>query len=192
MYVPYSKLEGVSMAARRVTVVLAATVLAVMAAIAVSAMRPEEAGAVPSNTVRTCDGTTMDLRPKEEALLHLHNQIRRSYGLQPFCVDPTLTVAARGHSAAMIQGNYFGHGLVGARLTSYGYNWSTYGENIAGGYGYYRSSPNSIFGMWMASPGHHSNIVNGSFQQIGMGTAAGEYNGITGYTMFTVDFATPG
>ena len=42
--------------------------------------------------------------------------------------------------------------------------------------------------MWMTSPGHHANIMNGTFQEIGVGTATGEYNGIANYTMYTVDF----
>jgi uncharacterized protein YkwD len=192
VYVTFSKLEGVSMAARRMTIVLAAMVLAVIAAITVSAIEPEKAGAVPTKVMTTCDGGTIALEPNENRIVHLQNQARRSYGLEPLCVDPTLTEAARGHSANMIAGNYFGHGSVGARLSSYGYNWSTYGENIAGGYGYYLSSPDYTFDMWMASPGHHANIMNGSFQEVGVGTATGEYNGIARYTMYTVDFGTPG
>ncbi len=45
--------------------------------------------------------------------------------------------------------------------------------------------------MWMASPGHHANIMNGNFQEIGIGTATGEYNGMANYTMYTVDLAVP-
>lgn len=179
------------MAARCMTVVLAAMVLAVMAAVALSAVGPEEAGAaVTSETVRTCDGGSIALDPNERRALALHNQARQSYGLGSLCVDPVLTAAARAHSARMIQNNFFAHGDVGARLARRGYEWLTYGENIAGGYGYYASSPDNIFDMWMASPGHHANIVNGSFEEVGIGTATGEYNGIAGYTMYTADFGT--
>ena len=179
------------MAARCVTVVLAAMVLAAMTAVAVSAIKPERADAVPTEMRRTCDGGTIALEPAENRIVHLQNQARRSYGLAPLCVDPTLTEAARAHSADMIARNYFGHGPVGARLTSYGYNWYTYGENIAGGYGYSYSSPDHAFNMWMASPPHHANIMSGYFQEVGVGMATGEYNGIANYTMYTVDFATP-
>ena len=110
------------MAARCVTVVLAAMVLAVMAALGFSAIKPESVGAAPSYTVRTCDGGTIALEENEYRILRLHNQIRRSYGLEPLCADPLLTEAARGHSAGMIGRNYFGHGSVGARLSRYGYD----------------------------------------------------------------------
>jgi uncharacterized protein YkwD len=179
------------MAARCTTVVLAAMALAVMAAVALSAVEPKEAGAaVDTETVRACDEGSIALEPNERRALALHNQARRSYGLIPLCVDPVLTAAARVHSDRMIQLDLFAHGDVGARLTRHGYEWLTYGENIAGGYGYYASSPDNIFDMWMASPGHHANIVNGSFEEVGIGTATGEYNGITGYTMYTADFGT--
>lgn len=176
------------MAARGVTVVLAAMVLAVMTAVAVTAIKPEKAVAVPGTTVRTCDGGSIALEENEWFLLRLHNQARRNYGLEPFCVDPILTQAARDHSADMIARNHFGHGLVGSKLSSYGYNWVTYAENI-GGYGSY-SSPRSTFDVWMGSAGHHANIVNGSFEEIGIGMAVGEYNGIANYIMYTVDFGT--
>ena len=176
------------MVLRYATVVLAAAFLAIVVALSVTAIKPERAGAVPTKMMTTCDGGTIALEKNENRIVHLQNQTRRSYGLEPLCVDPTLTQAARGHSADMIARNYFGHGLVGSRLTSYGYNWLTYGENIAGGYGYDYSSPEHTFEMWMASPGHHANIMNGSFEEVGVGTATGEYNGIANYTMYTVDF----
>jgi uncharacterized protein YkwD len=178
-------------ARRRVTVVLVAVAMAVVAAVCISAFEPEKADAVPSTTVRTCDGGSIMLNENEWVVLRLQNHVRRIYGLERLCVDPTLTAAARGHSADMIQRNYFGHGLVGARLASFGYNWSTYGENIAGGYGRRLSSPRHMFDMWWASPAHHANIMNGAFEEVGIGTATGEYNGIARYTMYTVDFGTP-
>ncbi|MDQ5817113.1 MAG: CAP domain-containing protein, partial [Actinomycetota bacterium] len=155
------------------------------------AIKPERADAVPTITRTTCDGGTIALDVEENRIVHFQNQARISSGLEPLCVDPILTEAARGHSADMIARNYFGHGMVGARLTSYGYNWLTYGENIAGGYGAYYSSGDHAMQMWMASPGHHANIMNPNFQEVGVGKATGEYNGIANYTLYTVDFAAP-
>ena len=179
------------MVLRYATVVLAAAFLAIVVALSVTAIKPEKADAVPTKTRTTCDGETIVLDADENRIVHLQNQARRNSGLQPLCVDPTLTEAARGHSADMIARNYFGHGSVGARLTSYGYNWLTYGENIAGGYGGYYSTGDSAMQQWMASPGHHANIMNPNFQEVGVGKATGEYNGIANYTLYTVDFAVP-
>jgi uncharacterized protein YkwD len=124
-------------------------------------------------------------------IFRLQNQARLNSGLERLCVDPILTEAARGHSADMIARNYFGHGSVGARLTSYGYNWITYGENIAGGYGGYYASADGAMDQWMASPGHYANIMSSNFQEVGVGMATGEYNGIANYTLYTVDFGLP-
>jgi uncharacterized protein YkwD len=44
------------------------------------------------------------------------------------------------------------------------------GENLAwGSHGY--SRPSVIMRMWMNSPGHRANILNGSFREIGVGLA---------------------
>ena len=179
------------MVLRYATVVLAAAFLAIVVALSITAIKPERADAVPTETVRTCDGSTIALDYDERRIFRLQSRARISSGLERLCIDPILTEAARGHSADMIARNYFGHGLVGARLTSYGYNWLTYGENIAGGYGAYYSSADGAMQQWMASPGHHANIMNPNFQEVGVGKATGEYNGIANYTLYTVDFAVP-
>ena len=44
--------------------------------------------------------------------------------------------------------------------------------------------------MWMGSAGHHANIVNRSFEELGIGMAVCENSGIANYTMYTVDFGT--
>ena len=179
------------MVLRYATVVLAATFLAIVVALSVTAIKPERADAEPTITRTTCDGGTIALDAEENRIVHVQNRARISSGLEPLCVDPILTEAARGHAADMIARNYFGHGLVAARLSSYGYNWLTYGENIAGGYGAYYSSGDHAMQMWMASPGHHANIMNPNFQEVGVGMGTGEYNGIANYTLYTVDFALP-
>jgi uncharacterized protein YkwD len=179
------------MVLRYATIVLVAAFLAIVVALSVTAIKPEKADAVPTITRTTCDGGTIALDVEENRIVHLQNQARISSGLEPLCIDPILTQAARDHSADMIARNYFGHGLVGSRLSSYGYNWLTYGENIAGGYGGYYSSADGAMAQWMASPGHHANIMNPNFQEVGVGMATGEYNGIANYTLYTVDFAVP-
>ncbi len=175
------------MVLRYLAVVLATAFLAIVVSLCVTAIKPERAEAVPTETVRTCDGSTIALEFEERRIFRMQNRARISSGLEPLCVDPILTEAARGHAADMIARNYFGHGLVGARLSSYGYNWLTYGENIAGGSGA-RGKPKPILGQWMKSSHHRANILNGGFRQIGVGTAKGDYRGVGGYTMYTVDF----
>ena len=170
---------------RYATVMLGAVILATLVALSVSAVEPKQAKAAIA--VRTCGSGSIALKAKEERTLRLHNQVRRNHGLRPLCVNRKLTKAARAHSADMIRRDYFGHGPVGTRLTSYGYRWSIYAENIAGGSGAL-GKPKPILGRWMKSSHHRANILNGRLRQIGVGTAKGDYRGVGGYTMYTVDF----
>jgi uncharacterized protein YkwD len=122
----------------------------------------------------------------------LHNETRAEHGLEPLCIDPVLTRAARSHSREMVEKNYFSHRSydgedVGARLRRFGYDWSVCGENIAGEYGNL-GEPDPIFELWINSTDHRANILDGRFRQVGVGTYTGNYKGMEGYTMYTVDF----
>ena len=175
------------MVLRYCVVVLASAVLAAVLALSVSAVEPQKAEAASS--VKTCGGGKITLNAKEESTLRLHNRTRTNRGLKPLCVHPALTKAARAHSANMIRNDYFGHRDVGQRLKRYGYNWRAYAENIAGGTGRY-TRPANTFRRWMNSSGHRTNILDGRFREVGIGTATGTFEGKRGYTMYTVDFGT--
>jgi uncharacterized protein YkwD len=178
------------MAARRcASVVLAATVLAVVAAIGVFALEAEEAGARGAATARTCGGGRIELEANEKRTLQLHNRARERRELKRLCVHPKLQKAARAHSATMIKKDRFFHGSVGARLKRHGYRWKTYGENIAGGSGRL-GTPRSVFERWMNSRTHRPNILKRGFREVGIGTATGAFKGTKGYTMYTADFGT--
>jgi uncharacterized protein YkwD len=174
---------------RHTIVVIAAMVVATLGAVSVSTAAPEAAKA--ASTIRTCDGGRIQLNADEQRTLRLHNQARERRGIRPLCVHPALTKAARSHSAEMIRKDYLRHGNVVRRLKKVGYNWRTYGENIALGSGS-RGSPDSIFRRWMKSRHHRSNILNGGFREVGVGTATGTYKRVNGVTMYTVDFGTRG
>ena len=173
---------------KHLLVFIAAMVLATVgAAASVFATEPEEVQT--ASAVKTCDGETIELNAKQERILHLHNQARESRDIRPLCVHPALTRAARSHSAAMIRKDRLWHGNVGRRLKRFGYDWLTYGENIGLGSGS-RGSPESIFKRWMKSRGHRSNILNESFEEVGIGSTTGTYKGTKGVTVYTVDFGT--
>jgi uncharacterized protein YkwD len=173
------------MVLRHAIVVIAAVVLATFSAVFISAVEPKKAEA--ASAVRTCGGGKIQLKPKEERTLRLHNRARNNRGLRPLCVHPKLTKAARVHSAVTIRKDYLRHGNVGRRLTRFGYNWRTYAENIGGGSGRY-GRPGNVFRRWMNSRGHRSNILGRRFREIGIGAVTGRYKGTRGYTMYTVDF----
>ncbi len=150
-----------------------------------------------NETVETCDGESMELEPEEERTLELHNEVREHHGLEPLCVDPELTRAARSHSEDMIEKGYFSHAspsgeTLGARLKRSGYEYRTAGENIAWGTGPH-ATPEDTFERWMGSPGHRENVLDGGFEEVGVGAATGDLGEADGHaaTMYTVDFGTP-
>lgn len=70
----------------------------------------------------------------------------------------------------------------GQRITQAGYNWFTYGENIAAGY----ATPADVVTGWMNSGGHRANIMEANFREIGTSyvyTSVGPY-----YRFWTQDF----
>lgn len=66
------------------------------------------------------------------------------------------------------------------------YQYSHAGENLA----IHFTDSSAVVKAWMESPAHRANIVNGSYTEIGVGTAQGEYEGFK--TIFVVQlFGTP-
>ena len=168
---------------------LASVLLAVVAAAGVSAVEPEEAAAANTVSVNSCTGGTTQVSVAEKRMLDLHNNARASRNLPRLCVHPALHRAARSHSQDMLRRSYFAHGDTGARLRRFGYDWRTYGENIAWGSGR-RGAPGPIFKVWMNSSSHRPNILNQGFREVGIGAARGTYNGYSNVTMWTADFGT--
>lgn len=84
--------------------------------------------------------------------------------------NETLAKTAYLHSKDMNDANYFSHtgkdgSDAGDRMERQGYNWRTYGENIAKGY----SNEKAVMEGWINSEGHCRNIMNGNFQEMGVG-----------------------
>ena len=179
------------MGLRYAIAVLGAMILASATAFLSVAVKPEMVGAA-TTSVKTCSGGNIDLGVKEERTLVLHNETRADHGLEPLCINPVLTRAARSHSREMVEKDYFSHYSddgegVGARLRRFGYDWSVCGENLAGGYSN-PGEPDSVFELWTKSTHHRANILDGRFRQVGVGTYTGIYKGIEEYTMYAVDF----
>lgn len=105
-------------------------------------------------------------------VIELVNAERAKAGCSALTPNATLTKVAQAHSADMAAHQNMSHtgsdgSSPGDRLTSAGYSWSAYGENVAYGY----STPEQVMAGWMASPGHRANILNCSFKEIGVGLA---------------------
>ena len=183
------------MSSKYISAVLGAVMLVCATAFLSTAVEPRMAGAATAS-VKTCGGGSIALKAREKRTLVLHNRARADRGLRRLCVDPRLTRAARSHSREMIEKDYFSHDSydgesAGARLGRFGFEGSVCGENIAGGYGA-PAEPGPIFERWMDSAGHRSNILDGRFRRVGVGTYTGDYGGTEGYVMYTVDFGSQG
>ncbi|RAK52042.1 CAP domain-containing protein [Phenylobacterium deserti] len=140
---------------------------------------------------------------EEQYLLELINADRAKAGVQPLAGDSRLNDAADLHSQWMIDTDTFSHtGANGStatqRMQAAGFqftgSWSN-GENI--GWASLRGAPGFadevelLHTNLMNSPGHRANLLNGTFQQVGLGFKTGEYQGWQA-AFVTEDFAKVG
>jgi hypothetical protein len=106
-------------------------------------------------------------------VIGLVNQERTAQGLPPLKENPELNAAAKAHSQAMAEENFFNHtnpgtdSTPGDRVAAAGYEWSFVAENIGQGY----STPDEVVEGWMDSSGHRANILSTDAREIGVGYA---------------------
>ncbi|MCD0485161.1 CAP domain-containing protein [Streptacidiphilus sp. ASG 303] len=140
---------------------------------------PATAPAKPSAPATSAPATPTATAPSGPTarVVTLVNAERKKAGCAPLAVNARLTAAAQAHSEDMAAHRTMSHtGSDGSspdqRITRAGYTWSSYGENVAYGYG----TPESVMAGWMSSPGHKRNILDCSFKEIGVGLAQpGDY-----------------
>ncbi len=85
----------------------------------------------------------------------------------PVSWNNKLELAANRHTSFMQTSNHLSHtgengSNAGQRITAAGYQWYSYGENIAAGYG----NEEEVVSGWLHSPAHCKNIMNGSFKDM--------------------------
>jgi serralysin len=123
----------------------------------------------------------------EQLMLELVNRERAKTGAQPLAFNGNLNESADAHSNWMISADVFNHtGLGGSsphqRMINAGYSFTgsyASGENIAwaslrGPTGL-QDEVELLHTNLMNSPGHKSNILNGNFQEAGIGFQNGSY-----------------
>jgi len=108
-------------------------------------------------------------------MLNLVNEERAKVGVSPLCYNQKLINAAQKHSNDMEEKDYFSHtgkdgSDPGDRIEREGYDWQSYGENIAWG----QKSVSGVMNSWMNSSGHKANILSGSKTHFGAGWAKNE------------------
>ena len=106
----------------------------------------------------------------ENEVIRLVNEIRRENALSPLSANWELSRVARYKSQDMKDNNYFSHtsptyGSPFKMIKDFGISYKSAGENIAKGY----KTPQAVVNSWMNSSGHRANILNSSYNTIGVG-----------------------
>ena len=125
-------------------------------------------------------GTLVNLPGVEAAIVDLTNDIRRRNGLAILLVDGIGRDVARGHSADMLNRNYFSHTSPEGRTLKErlpaDLATRQWGENIWTGSGHdprqVRYLAQKIMDGWMKSPGHRANILTPGYTHLGVGVMA--------------------
>lgn len=130
------------------------------------------APATPEATASASPSTTAPASAAVARVVTLVNSERGKVGCSPLTLNAKLSKAAQDHSADMASHQNMSHtgsdgSDPGQRITTAGYTWSAYGENVAFGY----STPEAVMAGWMSSPGHKRNILDCDFKEIGVGLA---------------------
>lgn len=115
-----------------------------------------------------------------QQILDLVNAERKKAGLGSVSQESHLQSAAQKHAEDMSKRNYFEHNTPEGKtptqqIKDAGYpltgKWTT-GQNIARG----QKTAEQVMEDWMNSPGHKKNILNGSFEHLGVGyVSSGNY-----------------
>ena len=119
------------------------------------------------------------------------NEEREAEELTPLMRSAVLDDAARMKAEHMAEHQYFAHFSPEGVSPWYWFDTADYpfvhaGENLA----IYFTDSSEIVDAWMDSPTHRANILNGEYQEIGIGIAQGEYEGYE--TVYVVQlFGTP-
>ena len=140
--------------------------------------------------ISACSKDDIDPNPNIPAikleLLELVNEVRSQghncngtyfFSAEPLKWNDQLYKAAQLHAEDMSENSYFSHNSADGRtlrdrINEQNYSWSTFGENIAYGFG----SAEGVLNAWLGSEGHCKNIMKKDFTEIGIGyTENGHY-----------------
>jgi hypothetical protein len=113
-----------------------------------------------------------------ENIISLTNASRISFGLTELKANSVLAKAAQSKADDMLEKGYFSHNTPDGKtpwdfIAAAGYSYLSAGENLAVNF----VEAEDVENAWMNSPGHKANILNQTFQEIGIGISQGEYQG---------------
>ncbi|MGL6342754.1 MAG: CAP domain-containing protein [Waterburya sp.] len=123
----------------------------------------------------------------DQQILNLVNQERAKVGADPLRINAQLDQAADLHTQDQANMDKMTHtgsdgSSMGTRIQDAGYQYSTAGENVAAGY----LDAEAVVAGWMGSEGHRANILNASFEDLGVGYGTSD----DGTSYWTQNFGT--
>lgn len=116
--------------------------------------------------------TSGDITSLESEVIRLVNVEREKAGRSALRGNSEISRIARLKSDDFIKNNYFSHtsptyGSPFDMLKSFGINYTAAAENIASG----QRTATEVMNSWMNSSGHRANILDSTYNQIGVGVA---------------------
>jgi hypothetical protein len=147
--------------------------------------------AVSISSALVIEKTEAGARIVVKVLIDLTNDNRLANNLRALIHNPQLDQAAQLKADDMVRGGYFSHYSPEGITPWYwfgkvGYYFLYAGENLAVNF----SESDAVENAWMKSPLHRANILDNRFEEIGIATSLGAYEGNN--TTFVVQlFGTP-
>lgn len=125
---------------------------------------------IPSTT--NVPSVSSDIRALETEVIRLVNIERAKAGRSALTENSKISNVARIKAKDFINNSYFSHnsptyGTPFEMLRSFGITFTAAAENIASG----QRSAAEVMNTWMNSSGHRTNILNSTYNQIGVGVA---------------------
>jgi uncharacterized protein YkwD len=133
-------------------------------------------------TPKASTPTTKDNSPLSiENIIDATNVERVKANLPPLKTDEKLAASSKLKVEDMVANHYFEHTSPSGKTVAdlgnqVGYDYVVMGENLALGD---FANATDLLQAWMNSPGHRANILNTSYEEIGVYAAQGTYQGRT-------------
>ncbi|MET8506958.1 sigma-70 family RNA polymerase sigma factor [Streptomyces sp. NPDC004787] len=123
----------------------------------------------------------------EQRVTALVNRHRAEAGCGPLRIEPRLSAVARSFGADLVERRALSHTAPdgtdsGSRLTTEGYAWSAWAENLARG----QRAPEAVVADWMADPPHRANLLDCRYRHTGVAAVPGPDG-----TVWVQELATP-
>ena len=111
-----------------------------------------------------------NLSANAQEVIKLVNKERNAAGLSALAENSRLSEVAQAKAEDMMKNGYFSHisptyGSPFEMMKTFGITYRSAGANIAKG----QKTPAAVMNGWMNSSGHRANILNASYEQIGVG-----------------------